>query len=61
MATKACLTYTGYTTSAASGAIATLTPQQMYDEYATLITEQRNGVNNTPEYMATSVTDSGLL
>lgn len=44
------LTYSGFTSTAASGAIATLTPQQMYDEYATLITEQWNGVNNTAAY-----------
>lgn len=44
------LTYTGFTATAAAGAIGTLTAQQMYDAYATLITEQWNGVNNTAEY-----------
>lgn len=49
------LNYSGWTTSAAAGAIGTLTAQQMYDEIATLITEQRNAVNNTPEYSCNRV------
>jgi hypothetical protein len=44
------LNYSGFTTTTASGAIETLTAQQMYDEIATLITDQRNAVNNVPEY-----------
>ena len=47
--------YTGFATSSASGAVETLTAAQMYDEIATLITDQRSAVNNTPEYMATRV------
>jgi hypothetical protein len=49
------LNYSGYATTAASGAIESLTAQAMYDEVATLITEQRNGVNNTPEYSCNKV------
>ncbi len=49
------LNYTGYVSGAAAGAIGTLTPQQMYDEFATLLTEQWNGVANTPEYKANRV------
>ena len=49
------LNYSGFTTTAAAGAIGTLTAQQMYDEFATLITDQRNGVNNTPEYSCNRV------
>jgi hypothetical protein len=49
------LTYTGYTSTPATGAIGTLTAQQMYDEYATLITEQWNAVNNTEDYKGSIV------
>lgn len=49
------LNYSGWTTGSAAGAIGTLTAQEMYDEIATLITEQRNGVNNTPEYSCNRV------
>lgn len=49
------LTHSGFTSVAASGAIGTLTAQEMYDEIATLITEQRNAVNNTEGYAATRV------
>lgn len=49
------LNSTAFTSGAAAGAIGTLTAQQMYDEFAGLITDQHNGVNNTPEYMATRV------
>lgn len=41
-----------FATSAAGGAIGSLTPQQMYDEIAGLITDQHNDVANTSEYMA---------
>lgn len=44
-----------FDSSSASGAITTLTPQEMYDEMATLITDQHNSVLNTPEYMANRV------
>lgn len=49
------LNYSGFTSGSATGAIAGLTAQQMYDEYATLITEQWNAVNNTAEYKANRV------
>lgn len=49
------LNYSGWTTDSAAGAIGTLTAQEMYDEIATLITTQRNGVNNTPEYSCNRV------
>ncbi len=49
------LNYTGFTSGAASGAIGTLTPQQMYDEIAGLLTDQWNGVANTVEYKANRV------
>ena len=44
-----------FTSVAATGAIGTLTAQQMYDDIAGLITAQHNAVNNTPEYMAVKV------
>lgn len=50
------LNYTGFTSVAATGAIGGLTAQQMYDDFAGLITDQRNGVNNTPEYSTNRVT-----
>jgi hypothetical protein len=49
------LNHAGFTSGAAAGPIAGLTAQQAYDEIATLITDQWNAVNNTPEYMATRV------
>lgn len=49
------LNYSGFTTAAATGAIGTLTAQQMYDDIAGLITDQRNEVNNTPEYSCNRV------
>jgi len=49
------LNYAGFPTVAATGAIGTLTAQEMYDDYANLITSQHNAVNNTPEYMAVRV------
>ena len=44
-----------FTNTVATGAIATLTPQQAYNEIATLITDQRNIVNNTPAYSCDTV------
>tara|TARA_R100000655_G_scaffold15789_3_gene34804 strand:+ start:9385 stop:10356 length:972 start_codon:yes stop_codon:yes gene_type:complete len=41
-----------FSTSVASGSIASLSPQDLYDEIASLITDQHNGVANTLEYMA---------
>lgn len=41
-----------FTSIAASGAIGSLSAQQMYDAIAGLITDQHNGVSNTLEYMA---------
>lgn len=49
------LNYSGFVTGAATGAIGTLTAQQMYDDIAGLITDQRNAVNNTPEYSCNRV------
>lgn len=49
------LNHSSFVSGSAAGAILTLTPSQMYDEIATLITDQHDGVNNTPEYMATRV------
>lgn len=49
------LNYAGFVSGAATGAIGTLSAQQMYDDVADLITSQHNAVNNTPEYMATRV------
>jgi hypothetical protein len=49
------LNYSGFVVTTASDTIDNLTPQQMYDEIATLITEQRNAVNNIPEYSCDTV------
>lgn len=53
--TTGLLNYAGWTSTAATGAIGTLTAQQMYDDIAGLITAQNNAVNNTPEYMVSNV------
>ena len=52
---KGLLNYAGFATGSATDVIENLSAQEMYDEFATLITEQYNGVNNTPEYMANKV------
>jgi hypothetical protein len=49
------LNFSGFVSGAAAGAIGTLNAQQMYDEIATLLTDQWNAVNNTPEYKANRV------
>jgi len=49
------LNNTAFSSTAASGAIGTLTPQQMYDEVSDLILAQHNAVQNTVEYMANRV------
>jgi hypothetical protein len=49
------LNHAGFTATPAGGAIEALTAQQMYDAIASLITDQHNAVNNTPEYMADRV------
>lgn len=54
-ASKGLLNYAGFTSGAATGAIGTLTAQQMYDDISDLIQSQHNAVNNTPEYMANRV------
>ena len=54
-ASKGLLNYAGFSTVAATGAIGTLTAQEMYDDVAGLIIAQHNAVNNTPEYMAVKV------
>lgn len=50
------LNHSDIDTEAAGGTIQTRTAQQMYDEIADLINDQRNNVNNTPQYMANTVT-----
>lgn len=49
------LNYTGFATSAASGAIDTLSAQEQYDAISDLIVRQQSAVENTPEYMANRV------
>ena len=49
------LNYAGFTSDAATGAISTLTAQQMYDDVSGLIQAQKNAVNNTPEYSTANV------
>jgi len=44
-----------FTTTSASDSIDNLSGEDMYEEIATLITEQLNDVNNTPEYSADTV------
>lgn len=44
-----------FTSGSATDTVENLTAQQMYDEVSTLIQDQRNGVNNTPEYSADRV------
>lgn len=49
------LNNTDFTASSASGAIGSLSAQAMYDEIASLITDQNDSVNNTAEYKANRV------
>lgn len=49
------LNYAGFSSVAATGAIGTLTAQQMYDDISGLIQAQYNAVNNTKEYKAVNV------
>lgn len=49
------LNHAGFTSTAATGAVGSLTAQQMYDDISGLIIAQHNAVNNTPEYMANRV------
>lgn len=49
------LNYSSFSTVAATGAIGTLTAQQMYDDIAELLTTQWAAVNNTPAYKASRV------
>jgi len=49
------LNFSGFTAESAGDTVDELTSLEAYDEIATLITDQRNGVNNTPEYMANRV------
>lgn len=53
--TEGLLNHSAFVSGSASGAIGSLTAEQMYDEIATLITDQRDNVNNTPEYSANRV------
>lgn len=50
------LNNSGFSTTAATAAIATATAQELYDDIAELITAQWNGVFNTAEYKANRVT-----
>lgn len=52
---KGLLNFAGFGSTAAGGAIGTLTAQQMYDAFSDLITSQWNSVYNTPEYKANRV------
>lgn len=54
-ATPGVLNYSGFGSDAAAGFIDTLSAQEMYDEFAALIDDQKNAVNNTPEYTADTV------
>jgi len=58
---KGLLTYTGFASASASGAIRSLTAQAMYDEFSALIVDQWNGVNNTSGYMANVVVTSPVV
>jgi hypothetical protein len=49
------LNYSGFNSGGATGAIAGLSAQQMYDDIAGLITDQWNAVNNTEGYKANRV------
>lgn len=49
------LNHPGFTATASGAAVGTLTGIQAYDAIAGLIIDQRNGVNNTPEYSANRV------
>ncbi len=53
--TTGLLNHPGFISSAATGAVDTLTGQQMYDEIASLITDQHDSVQNTVEYSANRV------
>ena len=53
--TTGLLNSSDFTSGAAGGTIETRTPQEMYDEISDLITDQRDAVNNTAEYMANKV------
>jgi len=54
-ASEGLLNYSGFTSSSAGGAISTLTATEMYDAIAGLIIDQWNAVNNTPGYIADTV------
>lgn len=49
------LNYSGFTATAATGAIGTLTGEEQYDAIASLITRQRTAVSNVQSYSATHV------
>lgn len=49
------LNFSGFTADAAGDTVDELTSLEAYDAISQLITDQRNGVNNTPEYMANRV------
>jgi len=49
------LNYSSFSSTSATGAVASLTPKQLYDDIAGLIRLQHSAVNNVPEYMADKV------
>lgn len=53
--TEGLLNFSGFTSSPASGAFSTLTGQEMYDEIATLVNEQRGAVLNDVVFSANMV------
>lgn len=53
---KGLLNHAGIVAAAASGLASAITAQALYDEFSALITDQWDSVNNTPEYMADTVT-----
>lgn len=55
-AQKGLLNHAGIVTGAASGLASAITAQALYDEFSALLTDQWDAVNNTPEYMADTVT-----
>lgn len=52
------LNYSGFALDTADQTLADASAQQMYDTFAALIDDQRNAVNNTPEYSADVVVTS---
>lgn len=49
------LNYSGFQAGSTTANLATLTNEELYEELASLVTDQWNSVNNTPGYMADHV------